>query len=33
VLAYTVGRVRLDESGLHLLAGRQVDLCAELAGA
>jgi hypothetical protein len=33
VLAYTVGLVRLDESGLHLLAGRQVDLCAELAGA
>jgi hypothetical protein len=33
VLAYTVGQVRLDESGLHLLAGRQVDLCAELAGA
>jgi hypothetical protein len=33
VLAYTVGLVRLDESGLHLLAGRQVDLCTELAGA
>lgn len=33
VLVYTVGRVRIDESGLHLLAGRQVDLCAELAGA
>jgi hypothetical protein len=33
VLAYAVGLVRLDESGLHLLAGRQVDLCAELAGA
>jgi|SRR5512133_1553054 hypothetical protein len=32
VLAYTVGRVRLDESGFHLLAGRQVDLCAALAG-
>jgi hypothetical protein len=31
-LAYTVGRVRLDDSGFHLLAGRQVDLCAALAG-
>jgi hypothetical protein len=33
VLIYTVGRLRIDESGLHLLAGRQIDLCAELAGA
>lgn len=33
VLAYTVGRVRIDETGFHLLAGRQVDVCAELAGA
>jgi hypothetical protein len=33
MLVYTVGRVRIDESGFHLLAGRQVDLCAELAGA
>jgi hypothetical protein len=33
VLAYTVGLVRLDESGLQLLAGRQIDLCTELAGA
>jgi hypothetical protein len=32
VLAYTVGLVRFDESGLHPLAGRQVDLCAALAG-
>jgi hypothetical protein len=33
VLDYTVGLVRLDESGLQLLAGRQIDLCTELAGA
>ena len=33
LLAYTVGRVRIDETGFHLRAGRQLDLCAELAGA
>jgi hypothetical protein len=33
MLAYTVGRVRIDETGFHMLAGRQLDLCAELAGA
>jgi hypothetical protein len=33
VLVYTLGRVRIDDSGFHLLAGRQIDLCAELAGA
>jgi hypothetical protein len=27
----TYGRVRLDETGFHLLAGRQIDLCAALA--
>jgi hypothetical protein len=32
-LVYTVGRVRIDETGFHLLAGRQLDLCAALAGA
>jgi hypothetical protein len=33
VLAYTVGRVRIDDTGLHLLGGRRLDLCAELTGA
>jgi hypothetical protein len=27
ILAYAAGRVRIDETGFHLLAGRQVDLC------
>ena len=27
----TFGRVRLDETGFHLLAGQQIDLCAVLA--
>lgn len=29
----TIGRARLDETGFHLLAGRQVDLCVALASA
>jgi hypothetical protein len=33
MLVYTVGRVRIDETGFHLLGGRQLDLCAALAGA
>jgi len=32
MLVYTVGRVRIDETGFHLLGGKQLDLCAELAG-
>ena len=32
LLAYTVGKVRVDETGFHLLAGHQLDLCAALAG-
>jgi hypothetical protein len=31
LLVYTTGLVRLDETGFHLLAGRQIDLCAVLA--
>jgi hypothetical protein len=26
----TLGRVRLDDTGFHLLAGQQIDLCAVL---
>jgi hypothetical protein len=33
VLAYTVGRVRIDDTGLHLLGGQRLDLCPELSGA
>jgi hypothetical protein len=31
MLAYVVGRVRLDESGFHQLAGTRTDLCPLLA--
>ena len=31
ILASTFGRVQLDESGFHLLAGRRIDLCPLLA--
>jgi hypothetical protein len=31
MLAYTTGRIRLDDTGFHLLAGRQIDLCPLLA--
>jgi hypothetical protein len=33
LLAYTTGRVVIDETGFHLLAGRQIDLCPVLASA
>jgi hypothetical protein len=33
LLAYTTGRVVIDETGFHLLAGRQIDLCPQLASA
>lgn len=33
VLAYTDGHVRIDETGFHLLGGRQIDLCTKLAAA
>jgi hypothetical protein len=31
ILAYTTGRVRIDDSGFHQLAGRRTDLCPLLA--
>jgi hypothetical protein len=31
ILTYTTGRVRIDDTGFHLLAGRQIDLCPLLA--
>jgi hypothetical protein len=31
LLAYTTGRVVIDDTGFHLLAGTQVDLCSVLA--
>jgi hypothetical protein len=31
ILAYTTGRVRVDDTGFHLLAGRRTDLCPLLA--
>jgi hypothetical protein len=32
ILAFTVGRVQISESGFQLLAGRQVNLCEQLSG-
>jgi hypothetical protein len=31
ILAYTTGRVRIDDTGFHQLAGRRTDLCPLLA--
>jgi hypothetical protein len=31
ILAYTTGRVRIDDSGFHQLSGRRIDLCPLLA--
>jgi hypothetical protein len=33
MLVYTIGRVRIDDTGFHLLGGQQLDLCAALAAA
>jgi hypothetical protein len=32
ILAFTVGRVQISESGFQLLAGTQVNLCEQLSG-